>query len=125
MWSCGRVWSLARLGQSPWCSSASRTIGEEPSYVFTVEPQKQQELAQVLADATKQTMKHLPGFISASIHKSFDGHKVVNYAQWQSREDFEAMTKHPDAIPHMKAAVALAKFEPILGEVLETISLDA
>lgn len=69
-------------------------------------------------------MKHLPGFISASIHKSFDGHKVVNYAQWESREDFEAMTKHPEAIPHMKASAALATFEPILCEVLNTISHD-
>ena len=93
--------------------------------VFTVEPQRQQELAQVLIDATEQTMKHLPGFISASIHKSFDGQKVVNYAQWKSREDFDAMTKNPDAIPHMKTAAALAKFEPILCEVLDTISLDA
>ena len=63
-------------------------------------------------------MKNMPGFISASIHKSFDGHKVINYAQWRSREDFEAMTKHPDAIPHMKAAAGLAKFEPIPCEVL-------
>jgi quinol monooxygenase YgiN len=93
--------------------------------VFTVEPQQQEELAQVLIDATERTMKHQPGFISASIHKSLDGHKVVNYAQWKSREDFEAMTKNPHAIPHMKAAADLAKFEPILCEVLETISLDA
>ena len=92
--------------------------------VFTVEPQNQQELAQTLIDATDQTMKRMPGFISASIHKSFDGHKVVNYAQWKSRADFEAMTKHPDAIPHMKASAALAKFEPILCEVVDTISSD-
>jgi heme-degrading monooxygenase HmoA len=43
-------------------------------------------------------MKNMPGFISASIHKSFDGKKVVNYAQWKSRADFEAMTKHPDGL---------------------------
>src|ERR1700733_2449055 len=92
--------------------------------VFTVEPQNQQELAQTLIDATEQTMKRMPGFISASIHKSFDGHKVVNYAQWKSRADFEAMTKHPGAIPHMKASAALAKFEPILCEVVDTISSD-
>jgi heme-degrading monooxygenase HmoA len=92
--------------------------------VFTVEPQNQQELAQTLIDATDQTMKRMPGFISASIHKSFDGHKVVNYAQWKSRADFEAMTKHPDAIPHMKASAALAKFGPILCEVVDTISSD-
>ena len=93
--------------------------------VFTVEPQNQEELAQTLIDATEQTMKQMPGFISASIHMSFDGHKVVNYAQWKSRADFEAMTKHPDTIPHMKTSAALGKFEPILCEVVDTISSDA
>jgi len=53
--------------------------------VFTVTPAKQEELSQLLIDATEQTMKHLPGFISANIHKSFDGTRVVNYAQWNSR----------------------------------------
>jgi heme-degrading monooxygenase HmoA len=93
--------------------------------VFTVTPAKQEELSQLLIDATKQTMKHLPGFISANIHKSFDGTKVVNYAQWNSREDFEAMTKNPEAIPHMRACTALASFEPILCEVADSISINS
>ncbi len=50
---------------------------------------------------------------SASIHKSYDGTKVVNYAQWKSREDSEAMTRHPDAIPHMKSSASMARFDPI------------
>ncbi len=66
-------------------------------------------------------MKHMPGFISASIHKIYDGKRVVNYAQWKTREDFEAMTRHPDAAPHMKASAALAKFDPILCEVVDSI----
>jgi quinol monooxygenase YgiN len=105
------------------------TIATEPRIVtlvniFTVDPEGQRELVQTLVDATVQTMKHMPGFISASIHKSFDGKKVVNYAQWRSREEFEAMTKNPDAIPHMKAAAALGKFEPILCEVVESVGTD-
>jgi len=91
--------------------------------VFTVEPAMQQKLVDVLVDATEKTMKRMPGFISASIHKSFDGGKVVNYAQWKSREDFEAMTRHPEAGPHMQAAAAIAKFEPILCEVADSISV--
>jgi heme-degrading monooxygenase HmoA len=92
--------------------------------VFTISPAKQDELIQLLIDATEQTMKHLPGFISANIHKSLDGTKVVNYAQWNSREDFEAMTKNPEAIPHMRACAALASFEPILCEVADSISIN-
>jgi hypothetical protein len=38
--------------------------------VFTVTPAKQEELSQLLIDAAEQTMKHLPGFISANITKA-------------------------------------------------------
>jgi heme-degrading monooxygenase HmoA len=70
-------------------------------------------------------MKHQPGFISANIHKSFDGTRVVNYAQWRSREDFEAMRRNPEAGSHMAAAGALATYDPILCEVVEAIGVKA
>jgi hypothetical protein len=53
--------------------------------VFSVAPDQQQQLANLLIEATEHTMRHLPGFISANIHNSFDGRHVVNYAQWRSR----------------------------------------
>jgi quinol monooxygenase YgiN len=90
--------------------------------VFTVEPAKQQQLIDLLIHATGVAMRHVPGFISANIHRSLDGKKVVNYAQWRSVEDFEAMQKNPAAKPHMKQAAALAKFEPGLYEVVDTES---
>jgi len=90
--------------------------------VFTVEPAKQQELVDLLIHATETSMRQLPGFISANIHRSLDGTKVANYAQWRSVEDFEAMQKNPAAKPHMEQAAALAKFEPGLYEVVDTQS---
>lgn len=81
--------------------------------VFTVEPDKQQQLVSLLIEATEKTMRHLPGFLSANIHRSLDGKRVVNYAQWENMAAFEAMRKNPDAMPHMKAAAELAKFEPM------------
>lgn len=93
--------------------------------VFTVKPENQQQLVDVLVDATEQTMKHLPGFISATIHKSHDGKKVVNYAQWRSQQDFDAMRQNPKAVPHMAAAAKLATFEPVLCEVVESVGVHA
>ena len=90
--------------------------------VFTVAPDRQGELVALLVDATEQTMRHLPGFVSANIHRSLDGKKVVNYAQWESAAAFEAMRNNPLAIPHMRAASALAQAEPIPCEVAESIS---
>ena len=88
--------------------------------VFTVEPARQQELVDLLTRATDETIRHIPGFVSATIHKSLDGVRVTNYAQWRSREDFEAMLRNPAASPHLKEAAALAtSFEPHLYQVSE------
>jgi quinol monooxygenase YgiN len=92
--------------------------------VFTVSPDKQTELADLLVRATDETMRHLPGFISASIHRSVDGTKVINYAQWRSQADFAALKDHPKAQTHMRAAAALATFEPIVCEVVDSVATD-
>ena len=57
--------------------------------------------------------------ISANSHRSFDGQRVTNYAQWRSREDFEAMLRNPEAQAHMRQAADVAdSFEPHLYEVV-------
>ncbi len=71
--------------------------------VFTVEPENQQELVEILIQATDAVMCDLPGFISANVHRSGDGTRVINYAQWARREDFEAMRKEARAAGHMEA----------------------
>ncbi|HET6898294.1 MAG TPA: antibiotic biosynthesis monooxygenase family protein [Vicinamibacteria bacterium] len=93
--------------------------------VFSVRPENQQKLVDMLVEATDKTMKKLPGFISASIHRSLDGTRVVNYAQWRSKTDFDAMRQNPAAQPHMTAIAALATFDPILCEVSESVSIEA
>lgn len=88
--------------------------------VFHVKPEQQQAVADVLIEAGK-TMRQLPGFISANIHTSHDGNRVVNYAQWRSREDFEAMLNNPKAQPHMAEAAGLAEsYDPILCDVVDS-----
>lgn len=92
--------------------------------VFQVEPEKQTALADLLRQATEHAIRHLPGFISANIHCSYDGRRVVNYAQWRSSEAYEAMLRDPGAVPHMKEAAQLAKsFDPILCEVVESFEV--
>jgi heme-degrading monooxygenase HmoA len=89
-----------------------------PINVFTVDPDKAQQLADLLSRSTAEVMRHLPGFRSANIHLSTDGTRVVNYAQWDSAAAFEAMTADPKAREHMVAAGDLAtSFEPRLYSV--------
>ena len=86
--------------------------------VFTVRPEEQQHLVDVLADASENVISKQPGYISANLHKSLDGTKVTNYAQWRTREDYEAMLKNPESIPHMREAAGIAgNYEPDLYEV--------
>jgi quinol monooxygenase YgiN len=76
--------------------------------VFTVEPARQQELVQLLVTATEEVVQHQPGFISANIHASADGERVVNYAQWESEQAFRAMLANPQAREHMDAMTRFA-----------------
>jgi quinol monooxygenase YgiN len=86
--------------------------------VFIVRPEHQQRLVDVLVDATETVMRKQQGFVSANIHRSLDGTRVTNYAQWRSREAFEAMLQNPEAAEHMEEAARIAeKFEPHLYEV--------
>lgn len=61
--------------------------------------------------------------MSANIHKSLDGVRVENYAQWRSREDFEAMLNNPEATEHMKPIMAIAQFDAHLYELVDTMSI--
>lgn len=89
---------------------------------FTVEPGKQQELVELLTQATASSVRHVPGFLSASLHRSLDGTKVVMYAQWRSLEDYQAMRRNPSASPYLEQALAIAQFEPGTYEVVETFA---
>lgn len=64
--------------------------------IFAVEPERQQELIDAIAEFLETAVKHQPGFVSSSIHKSLDGVRVMNYAQWQSQEDYQAFINNSD-----------------------------
>jgi heme-degrading monooxygenase HmoA len=85
---------------------------------FVVKPERQEELVRLLDDATEKVMRHLDGFVSANIHKSLDGTRVANYAQWRDEAAFRAMQTDQRAKEHMGGAAALAeRFEPVLYKV--------
>lgn len=77
--------------------------------VYEVEPEKQADLVKALSESTESTIRHQPGFISVCVHSSFDGNKVVNYAQWASKEHFETFMKKPETQEQLKQFAGLAK----------------
>jgi heme-degrading monooxygenase HmoA len=86
--------------------------------VFTVDPSDQGRLVEAWQQATDEVMSHRRGFISASIHRSFDGTKVVNYAQWESREAFGAMFGDPEAAAQLARLAEIGTPGPVLCEVV-------
>ena len=78
-------------------------------------PQQQQELIEAIADFL-DTVKQQPGFVSASIHKSIDGVKVANYAQWQSQKDFENFINNEQV---QAKATKLREFNPPDSHIYE------
>src|ERR1700675_163937 len=87
--------------------------------VFTVEPVNQQQLLELLARATETSVRHAPCFISISLHRGLDTKKVTMYAQWRSVEDYQAMRENPAPLPYLQQALAIARFEPGMYEVVE------
>lgn len=86
--------------------------------VFTVEPERAEHLANLLTAATEEVMQHVDGFISANIHLSADGTRVVNYAQWRDAAAMQAMLQDPTAKEHMAKCAELAiGFDPHLYTV--------
>jgi quinol monooxygenase YgiN len=86
--------------------------------VFSVQPERARELADLLTAATEDVMQYIDGFISANIHVSTDGTRVVNYAQWRDAEAMQAMRQNAGAREHMVLCAELAEgFEPHLYTV--------
>jgi len=86
--------------------------------VFTVEPANQQQLIDLLTQAT-QIVKQQPGFVSSALHRSLDGTKVTMYAQWESIDHYNAMRGNPATAPFLQQAMQIATFDPGMYEVVE------
>jgi len=88
--------------------------------VFTVtDPANQHRLVDLLTRVTNDIVRHVPGFISSSLHRSLDGTKVTMYAQWRSMAEYDAMRVDPRPVPYFEQALAISTFAPGSYEVVE------
>ncbi len=86
--------------------------------VLSVEPQKQQELVELLRQNTETVIKTLKGWIATSLIASSDGKRVVIHSQWDSAADVEAMRADPRMMAYFPRIKELASFDSILGAVV-------
>ncbi|CAM4292867.1 quinol monooxygenase YgiN [Paenibacillus endophyticus] len=90
--------------------------------VFTVDPENQLRLVELLTQATEGSVQYAPGFISSSLHRSLDGTKVTMYAQWESMDAYLEMRDDPRPLPFFQEALEIAKFDPGSYEVVKTFN---
>lgn len=81
---------------------------------YNVKPERADELVEFLTHATQETLRYVPGFISAKLHLSFDRTKVVNYAQWTNAEATAAARQDPRVSELMRQQLQIAEdFNPV------------
>ena len=90
--------------------------------VFTVAPEQQARLVELLTRATESSVRHVPGFVAAALHRGLDGTKVTMYAQWRTPDDYARMRERPDSSPFLAEALTIARFDPGFYEVAETFA---
>jgi heme-degrading monooxygenase HmoA len=59
--------------------------------VFSCEPESRQDLIDAWIRAAVEMLGKLPGILSAALHRSKDGIRVVSYSQWRSSEGWEKL----------------------------------
>src|ERR1700757_3522706 len=89
--------------------------------IVEAEPGKQAEALSLMTERAR-FMARQPGFVSISLHRSLDGRRIVNYIQWQSREQLQAAHKSPDFRKEWGRFDRLAgEIDPHLYEVVQVI----
>jgi heme-degrading monooxygenase HmoA len=63
--------------------------------VVETEPEQQAEALSVMTERAR-FMARQPGFVSISVHRSLDQRRIVNYIQWESREQLKSAHKSPE-----------------------------
>jgi len=88
--------------------------------VFTVPEGGQQALIDLLIEAAT-ACTDVPGWMSASLHRSLDGTRVVNYAQTRDHASLEKVMERLKAGNFLERNKALGTAHPGLYEVVYTL----
>ena len=89
---------------------------------YSVDSERAEELLELLVRSTAETLRFVPGFVSANFHISADRTQLVNYAQWRSREAIAAARDYPGVMERIAEAGEVAdKFAPVQYQLRATL----
>lgn len=87
--------------------------------VFTVAPDDQARLVELLSRATTEGVSRAAGFLGADLYRSLDGTKVTMHARWRSAADYQAMRRTDGSADILTEALAIAQFAPGMYELAQ------
>ncbi len=85
---------------------------------FRCEPANQDEVVRINVDIVEQVVSTFAGFVSATVHRSTDGMRVINYLQWESSGHLAAMQRSPEFQAIARRFAGLIEFDPHECEVV-------
>jgi len=112
---------------APASEARTTTLDPGAGYVtiintYVVAPERAEALLEMLVRATEETLRQVPGFVSANFHLNLDRTRLVNYAQWQSREAIAAAGTDPRVAARIREAGEIAdSFTPVLYELRSSV----
>jgi len=89
--------------------------------ILDVEPDRQQELIDLLTRGGEEVIRHRPGFVSLTLFASHDRRRVINVAQWISAADAAATQSDPHAADYAARVATVATATPGLYSIASEI----
>jgi quinol monooxygenase YgiN len=86
--------------------------------IFTVEPDNEAKLVDLLRSNTENVVSTLDGWISTSFIVAKDKRRVAIYSQWRDLASVEAMRANPKMRAYFPQIAALAALEGFAGDVM-------
>lgn len=84
---------------------------------FRCRPADQDEVVRINADIIDHVAVRQPGFVSATVHRSLDGTRVINYLQWETAEDLARMQRSAGFQAVAGRLAGLVEFDPHQCEI--------
>lgn len=102
------------LTQPQQTNTMTISLEQQPAtiiIIFKVDPSQQQTLLDTLIEDHERDLRTLPGFQAVSFHRGLSGKRIVEYLQFKSVEEFQAVYQYPSVQAHIAACNALATSE--------------
>jgi len=85
--------------------------------VIEVDPNRYEQLMEILKEGNDSVIRHRSGFISCSLLANADRTRVITVARWKSADAIKAVASDPVVAEYVRRTAAVAKATPAVFAV--------